>query len=295
MATEWEGKSRGNVLGYRIYIFFIKNFGINAAYFILRFVVLYFFLFSRKSSKAIYFYLRRRLQYSKVKSFFNVYKSYYTFGKVLTDKVAISSGLKNKYTYTFDGIENIKQLLKEKKGGILISAHVGNFDIAQYFLDEIDEFSQINLVTTDAEHENIKQYLERITAKSQIKFIIVEEDMGHIFKIHTALDQGELVVFTGDMYLTGTKHLTENFMGTDANFPIGPYLLASRLKVPVLFVYVMKETNRHYHLFARKAEVKARDAQALLKKYTDSVEWILGQYPLQWFNYFDFWEENKNK
>ena len=295
MATEWEGKSRGNVLGYRIYIFFIKNFGINAAYFILRFVVLYFFLFSRKSSKAIYFYLRRRLQYSKVKSFFNVYKSYYTFGKVLTDKVAISSGLKNKYTYTFDGIENIKQLLKEKKGGILISAHVGNFDIAQYFLDEIDEFSQINLVTTDAEHENIKQYLESITAKSQIKFIIVEEDMGHIFKIHTALDQGELVVFTGDRYLTGTKHLTENFMGTDANFPIGPYLLASRLKVPVLFVYVMKETNRHYHLFARKAEVKARDAQALLKKYTDSVEWILGQYPLQWFNYFDFWEENKNK
>ena len=295
MATEWEGKSRGNVLGYRIYIFFIKNFGINAAYFILRFVVLYFFLFSRKSSKAIYFYLRKRLQYSKVKSFFNVYKSYYTFGKVLTDKVAISSGLKNKYTYTFDGIENIKQLLKEKKGGILISAHVGNFDIAQYFLDEIDEFSQINLVTTDAEHENIKQYLESITAKSQIKFIIVEEDMGHIFKIHTALDQGELVVFTGDRYLTGTKHLTENFMGTDANFPIGPYLLASRLKVPVLFVYVMKETNRHYHLFARKAEVKARDAQALLKKYTDSVEWILGQYPLQWFNYFDFWEENKNK
>ncbi len=294
MTTEWEGKSRGNVLGYRIYIFFIKNLGINAAYFLLRFVVLYFFLFSWKSSKSIYSYLRKRLQYSKVKSIINVYKSYYVFGKVLTDKVAISSGLKHKFTYTFDGIENIKQLLHEKKGGILISAHVGNFDIAQYFLDEIDEFSQINLVTTDAEHENIKQYLDSITSKSQIKFIIVKEDMAHIFKIHTALDQGELVVFTGDRYISGTKHLTENFMGADANFPIGPYLLASRLRVPVLFVYVMKETNRHYHLYARRGEVKARDAQALLKKYTESVEWILNQYPLQWFNYFDFWEDNKN-
>ena len=72
-------------------------------------------------------------------------------------------------------------------------------------------------------------------------------------------------------------------------------MLASRLKVPVVFVYVMKETAKHYHLYARVAEVNHRDAQGLLKKYTESVEWILKDYPLQWFNYFNFWNVNKTK
>ena len=90
--------------------------------------------------------------------------------------------------------------------------------------------------------------------------------------------------------MKGQKVLTESLMGKEANFPAGPFLLASRLNVPVLFVYVMKETNKHYHLYARQAEVKNRDAQGLLKKYTESVEWMLKKYPLQWFNYFDFWE-----
>lgn len=293
MATEWEGKSRGNVLGYRIYIFFLKNLGIGTAYFVLRFIVLYFFLFSWKGSQAIYYYLHKRLGYSKLKSIFNVYKSYFVFGKVLTDKIAISSGLQDRYTFTFDGVEQIEALLAEKKGGILISAHIGNFEVSQYFLKALDSFSQINLVTTDAEHAGIKNYLDQVSSESRVKIILVEEDMTHIFKIHTALSNGELVVFTGDRYLAGTKHLTENFMGAAANFPIGPYLLASRLKVPVLFVYVMKASKRHYNFYARRAKVKARDPQALLKEYTESVEWILNKYPLQWFNYFDFWEALK--
>lgn len=293
MAKDWEGKSRGNVLGYRIYIFFLKNLGIGTAYFVLRFIVLYFFLFSWSGSRAIYYYLHKRLGYSKLKSFFNIYKSYFVFGQVLTDKIAISSGLQDRYTFTFDGVEHIETLLQQKKGGILISAHIGNFEVSQYFLKALDSFSQINVVTTDAEHAGIKNYLEQQSLKSSVKFILVAEDMSHIFEIHNALSDGELVVFTGDRYIAGNKKLTENFMGADANFPLGPYLLASRMKVPVLFVYVMKASKRHYNFYARKAKVKARDPQALLKEYTQSVGWILNKYPLQWFNFFDFWEARK--
>ena len=172
----------------------------------------------------------------------------------------------------------------------MISAHVGNFEIAEYFFEEIDTRSQISLVTTDAEHQNIKEYMEKVTIRSKVKFILVKEDMSHIFEINNALSNGELVCFTGDRYMKGQKVLTESLMGKDANFPAGPFLLASRLNVPVLFVYVMKETNKHYHLYSRRAEVKNRDAQGLLKKYTESVEWMLKKYPLQWFNYYDFWE-----
>ncbi len=230
------------------------------------------------------------MKYSWTKSVFSIYKSYYVFGKTIIDKAAISSGLQNRFTHECDGVDNIIELLDKKQGGIMISAHVGNFEIAEFFFEEIDTRSQISLVTTDAEHKNIKEYMEKVTMRSNVKFILVKEDMSHIFEINNALSNGELVCFTGDRYMKGQKLLTESLMGKEANFPAGPFLLASRLNVPVLFVYVMKETNKHYHLYARQAEVKNRDAQGLLKKYTESVEWMLKKYPLQWFNYFDFWE-----
>lgn len=293
MAGTWEGKSKGTVLGYKIFIFFIKRLGVRAAYGLLYFVAFYYFFFAGKSTASIYYYFHKRLQYSKGKSVLNIYKSYYTFGKTIIDKAAISSGLRNQFTHECDGVETIIDLLDKKKGGIMISAHVGNFEIAEFFFEEIDTRSQISLVTTDAEHRNIKEYMEKVTMRSNIKFILVREDLSHIFEINNALANGELVCFTGDRYMKGSKVLTESLLNKEANFPAGPFLLASRLNVPVLFVYVMKETNKHYHLYSRRAEVKNKDAQGLLKAYTESVEWMLKKYPLQWFNYFDFWEKNE--
>ncbi|WP_310992953.1 LpxL/LpxP family acyltransferase [Aequorivita marina] len=290
MAGEWEGKSKGTVLGYKIFIFFITKLGVRAAYGLLYFVALYYVFFAGKSTRSIYYYFRKRLKYPQFKSVFSIYKSYYVFGKTIIDKAAISSGLKNRFTHECDGVENITQLLDKQQGGIMISAHVGNFEVAEFFFQDIDTRSQINLVTTDAEHQHIKEYMEKVSLRSNIKFILVRDDMSHIFQINNALSNGELVCFTGDRYMKDQKVLTESLLGKEANFPAGPFLLASRLNVPVLFVYVMKETNKHYHLYARKTAVKNRDAQGLLKKYTKSLEWMLEKYPLQWFNYFDFWD-----
>ncbi len=294
MAAEWEGKSRGTLLGYKIYIFFLKTFGISSAYFILHIVIFYYVLFSPRSNRDTYNYFRKRHEYSRWKSVLSIYKSYYTFGQTLTDKVAISTGLRDKFTYTHDGIEHIDHLLQKNQGGILISGHVGNFEISHYFLEDRYSISKISMVTTMAEHQNIQEYMDRISVKSHLKFIVVKEDMSHIFEIHKAIDEGGLVVFTGDRYMPGGKVLKEVFLGKETSFPIGPYLLASRLNMPVLFVYFMKGQKRHYDLYARTAQFKSRDAQGLLKQYTESMEWILKKYPLQWFNYFDFWGDREN-
>lgn len=288
--SQWDGKSKGTVLGYRIFVFLIQKAGIKAAYILLYFVASYYFLFLKKSNKAIFYYFKERLNYSYFKSKKMVFKSYYTFGQTIIDKISISAGMRNKFTYEFDGIEVLKNLLAEKKGGILISAHVGNFEIAEHFLGDINIDFSINLVTTDLEHSAIKNYLESLAHKPGVKFIIIKEDLSHIFEINAALANNELVCFTGDRYFEGTKSLSEIILGKEAHFPAGPFLIASRLKVPVVFVYVMKEPDLHYHLYAREAHVKHRDEKGLLKEYVESVENILKKYPLQWFNYFDFWK-----
>ena len=45
----WQGKSRGNKTGFRIFVWVLKNAGLRPAYLLLRFVAFYFFIFSGKA------------------------------------------------------------------------------------------------------------------------------------------------------------------------------------------------------------------------------------------------------
>lgn len=288
--SEWDGKSKGTVLGYQIFVFLIRTAGVKAAYGLLFFVASYYFLFLPQSHSAMYYYFRKRLNYPALKARIAVFRNYYTFGQTIIDKIAISAGLRDRFTYEFDGIETLKHLLREQKGAVLISAHMGNFEIAEHFFAEIDLNFQINLVTVDQEHSAIKEYLETIK-KPAVKLILIREDMSHIFEINEALSKNELVCFTGDRYVKGSKHLSASFLGEEAHFPAGPFVIASRLRVPVAYVYVMKEAGLHYHLYAREAQVKHRDAEALLASYLDNLTGMVQKYPLQWFNYFHFWNK----
>lgn len=288
--ADWEGKSKGTVTGYKIFIFLIKNAGLNAAYALLAFVSLYYFFFNRKQTKIIYKYFRERHKQNVFQSLTNTYRNNFVFGQTLIDKVAIAAGLENKFTYEFDGIENIHQLAKDDSAGIMISAHVGNFEVAQHFMGDFDK--KIHLVTTDEERVAIKSLLDNVMAKPKVEFIIVNEDLSHIFEINKVIEEKQMICFTGDRFFPNTKTLEAEFLGETAKFPAGTFLISSRLRTPVLFVYVMRERNRHYHLYARKAEFTNRDAHSLLEAYTKSIEKILEKYPLQWFNYYDFWNKS---
>lgn len=289
----WEGKSKGTVLGYRIFVFLMKHLGIRAAYTLLVFVAFYYFLCEWSTNGCMYYYFRHRLGYAPLKAVRSVYESYFSFGQTIIDKIAILAGLEDKFTYEFDGIEYLQALLQAQQGGILISAHIGNFEIAEPFFKKIDLQLQICTVVSDRERSAIKDYLQSISqCRPSQQFIYVQEDMSHIFEINEALQQRKVLCFTGDRYMAGARVLEGSLLGQKAKFPAGPFLIASRHKVPVLWVYVMKERGLHYHLYARVAQTKDRDTQSVLDAYTQQMELMLKKYPLQWFNYFQFWEEN---
>lgn len=288
-----KGQSRGTVLGYKVFIFFLKHFGLKSAYLLLVFVAAYYLLFSYETTRNSYVFFKRRLGYSRAKAFVNIYKSYYKLGQSLIDRVAISSGLRDKFSFEFDGIEHIKNLLREGKGGVMFTAHLGNINIAKYFFEELDDDSVINMVVTDLEHEEIKAYIDSITQKSKLKFIVLQEDMTHIFQINEALGNNEIIVFAADRYSEGAKYLTAEFLGKPAKFFYGPYRIAARKKLPVVFVYIMKEPNLHYHFYARPGAVEGLKTQELLEVYLKNLEGMVKKYPNQWFNFYDYWEDFK--
>ena len=288
----WQGKSKGNKAGYQIFVWVLKNFGVLPAYFLLRFVVLYFFLFSYKSSRQIYSLYRHKLRYNRTRSIFKLYRNYYLLGQSIIDKVVLMSGITNKFTFNFDGEENLREITALQRGGILLSAHIGNWDIAGHLLKRLD--TRVNIVMFDGEQEQIKEYLDVITGKKTVNIIFIKNDLSHIYEISDAFENNELVCMHADRFLEGNKTLSADFLGEKARFPMGPFVLASRFNVPISYVFAVKENNLHYHLFASKIKTydhleKKVMMQEMLLEFVKEMEIKVKQYPDQWFNYYDFW------
>src|ERR1041385_372050 len=113
----WKGKTKGGLTGNKIFYFVLKTFGLKPAYFVLRFVAFYFFLFS-DTNRYIYFYFHRILGYSPFKSRIRIYSNYYALGQTILDKVALHSGIKTGFNVIRTGGENLNKLSEGGKGGI---------------------------------------------------------------------------------------------------------------------------------------------------------------------------------
>lgn len=290
---EWEGKSKGNKLGYRIFVFVCKSIGVVPAYLLLRFVAFYYFLFSWSSSQHIFAYFRYRLGYSWIKSIIGIYRNYYVFGQTLLDKIIVMAGIHNKFTYDFDGEENLRRIVQLGRGGILLSAHVGNWEAAGHLLKRLE--TRINVVMYDAEHERIKDYLKQITGGRNFNVIVIKDDLSHVYAISEALVRNEMICLHADRFLPGNKTTEKNFLGAPALFPSGPFLLAAGFNVPVSIVYAFKESRTHYHFFGSglhqrsESEKKTDFSSRLMNIFVNDLENKVKAYPEQWFNYYKFW------
>ena len=255
MSETWKGKTRGGIFGYMFFIYMIRCLGITAAYGFLALVVLYFIPFAPKATGNTWSYARNRLKYGRLKSVALLLKNYYRLGQILIDKVAIGNGMTGKYHFKFENYQAFLDVLNGNTGVIMIGAHVGNWEIGAPFFDEYGK--KINIVMFDAEHERIKEILEKNASTRDYKIIPVNEDsLTHVFRITEALD--------------------------------------SKLKVPVVFYFAMREAQRTYrfHFFIAETVVRTKEKraeQALLEQYTQTLEKIVRQYPEQWFNYYPFW------
>jgi predicted LPLAT superfamily acyltransferase len=119
--------------------------------------------------------------------------------------------------------------------------------------------------------------------------------MSHIYQIAAAIQRNEFICIHGDRFTEGVKTFEADFLGAKALFPAGVFQIAHKLKTPYTFVYAIKETPGHYHYFASPPKVSSAGAEHILKEYVESLEIKVKQYPTQWFNFYNFWEEGRGK
>lgn len=289
--TAWEGRSRGTTTGYQIFVWLLRKGGLKAAYSLLHFVTAYYRWFVPAATQPLRYLYEERMGFSKSESRKLIKKNIFIFGQTLIDKIAVLAQLPHKLRFHHEGVENIEKMVAEGKGGILLSAHLGNWEAAGHMLKRVN--AKINIVMYDGEEEQMKNYMDQFESKRSFNVILIKEDISHIYEMSAALARNELICLHGDRFRPGNRTNTHLFLGEEANFPAGPFILASKLKAPVSFVFAFKEGNLDYHYYSFPAKIydgRGKEGmEKMLDEYVETLEKMIKKYPEQWFNYFDFW------
>ncbi len=291
--TQWDGKSRGGRTGYRIFVSIIRLLGINCAYGLLAFIAVYFIPFAPKATRSSWIYSRRHRGLGFFKSMIEVYRHYFVFGQVLIDKLALQAGMTDRYKFEFDNYDRFIEIINGNEGVVIIGAHVGCWEAGASFFGKYGK--KINIVMYDTEHQRIKEVVDNNTSReSGYKVIPINEDsLGAMIEIRRALGEAEYVCFNGDRYTDPKTSVPRDFLGSQAQFTLGPFMIGVKTRAPIVFYYAMREKGRRYRFVFE--EVKSLEGRLTVdyvhSRYLASLENIVRKYPLQWFNFYDFWND----
>ena len=261
-------------------------------YGVMALVVPFYMIFSRKGYQAMYRFFRERLSYGRWKSFWNVYLNHFRFGQVILDRFGVYAG--KKYRFEVDGMSLMDELENHTEGFLMLSSHVGNYEMAGYSLKPKNK--KFNALVFGGETQTVMENRQRILSQNNISMIAVKEDLSHLFAINAALDNGEIVSMPADRIFGSQKSADCQFFGATARFPLGAFATAVQKEVSVLAVFVMKEGMKRYHAYVQEVKCdkqanKREQMSQLAQHFATQLEAIVRRYPTQWFNYFDFWKQ----
>ncbi len=220
------------------------------------------------------------------------------WGRYLLDFFRLSRLDKNNlntFVSEIKGREIIERALKKGRGAIIITAHLGNWELGALCL-QLTGF-KTNVIKSPYESDNINITLGKVREKNNINTIhIRKNDPTFILRIHEALKKNELVTIQGDRDIE-RKGVLIDFFGKPAYFPRGPMLIAMKTKSPVIPAFTYIDSNGLYHSVAEE-EIEIEDTgneemdlKINMERTVRVIERYVRKYPEQWYNFYYFWEK----
>lgn len=242
--------------------------------------------------------------------FFDPFRHVISFAFSMIEKIAAWSGDIDLDNIRFhdDDVGNLIALLEEGKGAIVICSHVGNMEIlralATHNKTKVSRKFMVMSIVDFSGTAKFNKLLEDINPES-MTHLVSAYDMGidTVLDLQDRLARGELIVIAGDRTSSTTPGKVESlsFLGEDASFPQGAFIMASLMEAPVYFMFGIREKDMDpgspYDLHVMKASTeftgsrKERRAKirSLIGEYISYLERFACEHPLQWYNFYDFW------
>jgi len=187
-----------------------------------------------------------------------------------------------------DNKEVFEEALKKGKGAILVTAHVGNWELAGLYLSLIGyklyvvAGVQMNtLLTTAVRDAKEKRGIEVITPMDSYR------------RFFTALSNNGIIalLLDGDVY-TGYTEIP--FFGAIAKMPKGPITLSKKRKVPIIGGFCRRNDDGLYHIFCEEIisdkEIEILSEEEALKRVYKAIENYIKINRDQWCIFRNLWE-----
>jgi len=232
------------------------------------------------------------------------YQHFLRFGGAMLDKIASWRGelhVGRDVVFAPGAEETLN--VSDPRGKLLLASHLGDVEACRA-LAQLQGSKTINALVFSDNAQRFKKIMEEMAPQAGLNLLPVNDigpDTAILLK--EKLDRGEWIAIVGDRIAVTTQRGGEwrvcwsRFMGQVAPFPQGPFILASILRCPVDLIFALRQQEKlriPCEPFADPLLLpRATRQQALqnsVERYAERLEHYALQSPLDWFNFFDFWQ-----
>jgi predicted LPLAT superfamily acyltransferase len=231
---------------------------------------------------------------------FSVLRHIHSFAVSVNDRMLTWGGELQGFEIEHDGSGEIFELVRNRRGALLLGAHLGSFELLWFLSREYD--LAINVVVFYENAERVNEFFDALDSDVHLRAIGVDPtSVQASFQIKACIDRGEIVVILADRSEIGehSRSSPVTFLGAPAKFPLGPFLLAGALECPVFLALCVRTGESRYRTVLKHLRPAVRiprherekRAQELLEQYSGILESYCHQFPFEWFNFFEFWDK----
>jgi predicted LPLAT superfamily acyltransferase len=293
--AEWRRKKeRSNTLAIRFIVWIALTLGRRVARLFLYPICLYFMLIASEERADSKRYLRKVL--GRPPRISDSFRHIHTFAATILDRVFLLNGRFGKFSVRTHLDDAARAIIADKRGCILLGAHLGSFEIMSAYADEV-EGPPVSVVMYEENGRKLNSVLKAINPDLTQQVIALGK-VDSMLKVEQALQRGEFIAILADRGLEhGSASVTCDFLGSPAKFPSGPLRMAYMLRSPVLLmVGVYRGGNRYDLYFEELADMgnagSARNEiiRQAQQRYVARIENYCRDAPYNWFNFYDFWK-----
>ena len=263
-------------------------------------ISLYFTLFpSPASASASRTYLERVL--GRPPGFAERHRHVRMFAHVLLDRVNLLGSGVGHFNVRSKDHTLIEARLADGRGGVLLSAHFGSFEVLRAFDKTLPGLS-VRYVMFPDNAQKTTLILDRLNPDVAAQVISLSDGYSAMLAIREALDARDFVAFLGDrMPVSNARaEVSVSFFGNPVRVPLSPYLSALLAGVPLILCFAPRVGRKTYEIEmfeiydGTPVPRGERDAKCreLAQRYVAKLEEMCRRYPYNWFNFFDIWGEH---
>jgi predicted LPLAT superfamily acyltransferase len=295
--SHWKQREGGGMVAIWIIRTIALKLGRGVARVLLYPIALYFFLRRADDRAASRIYLSRVLD--RPVTFYDGFRHVHMFAATLLDRMFFLAHGERDFVVEVEGLAELDRWIDVGQGVLLIGSHQGSFE-ALRALGARRPDVPLRVVLDKQKTPALTAVLEALAP--EVGAAVIDASLGGTsvaLAMAEGAEQGAMVALLADRghRNEATRHVP--FLGKPAPFPVGPWLLASALKIPVVLCMGIYLGGNRYRLifeaFADRVDIPRANRQAALDeivaRYAGRVEHYARLYPFNWFNFYDFWQE----